>query len=139
MAPLNVSVIFGSIWIQTVFICCATIMLYFLRRGDLISALIDVLSGVIGGGNLRYRNKLEKIFFGFLFLGAFFINAIGLNSFLFATFLTQEPERINTFEKLAKYNPPFFHRNLPSNRRTSILQNIRFDHSILLYFIYLET
>lgn len=138
MEPLNVWAIFGTIWIQIVFICCATIMLYFLRRGELmrriefISTFIDVMTAVTGGGNLRYRDKLEKIFFGFLFFGAFYINAIGIENFLFATFLMQEPERIDNFDKLAKYNPPVFTFDLSND--SDILQNIRFDYSIYTLF-----
>lgn len=130
MAPLNVWVMFGTIWIQILFIVCATIMLYFLRCGDLIrrveliSTFIDVMTAVTGGRNLIYRDKLEKMFFGFLFFGIFFINTIGIDNFLFATFLTQAPERINTFKKLAKYNPPVFKYDLEDN--SPILGQIKY-------------
>lgn len=57
--------IFEAIWIQILFVIFATIMLYFLRRGDLmgdvelITAYMDVMIAVTGGGNLRYRDKFE--------------------------------------------------------------------------------
>lgn len=136
--------VFRTIWIQMVFISCAMIMLYFLRRGDLmrpvdlISVYIDVMIAVIGGGVLRYRDKFEKIFFGLLLFGSFYINTIGVENFLFATFLKQTPERIDTFDKLAvhlkSFNSPIYVNNLETNH--SIIRYIRYEvHSTYYIFI----
>lgn len=133
---LNVLKIFGTIWIQIMFIILATTMLYFLRIGDLmrrvglLSTYIDVLIVITGGGNLRYHNKLEKIFFGILLLGTFFINSIGIDNFLFATFLTEGPRRIDTLDKLISSNLLIFRMGVELNH--SIMQNIRF----VLIFIF---
>lgn len=131
--------VFQTIWIQILFITCAMIMLYFIRRGDLmrpvdlISVYIDVMIAMIGGGVLRYRDKFEKIFFGLLLLGSFYINTIGVENFLFATFLTQTPERIDTFDKLAvhlkTFNSSIYVSNLERNH--SIIQNIRYAVHIM--------
>lgn len=125
--------IIETAWIQIVFILCAMIMLCFLRRGDLNRRVdialvyIDVMIAVTGGGNLRYRNKIEKIFFGILLLGAFYINTIGIDNFLFATFLTDTPDGVDTFEKLAEQQVVNFRYNLASNHpAVQLLRFIRF-------------
>lgn len=128
LTNLNILNMFARAGFHVFFTACATIMLYFLRRGDflrrnsLISDYVDVMIAVIGGGNLRYRNKLEKIFFGVLFLGSFYINAIGIN-FLFETFLAQVPERIDSIETLSKSNHPIFEFDM--NKQPRIIHDIR--------------
>lgn len=68
-AHLSFIQIIKSTWIQFVFIICAMTILYFLRHGELgrrleiTLAYMDVMIAVIGGGNLRYRDKFEKIFY----------------------------------------------------------------------------
>lgn len=132
---LNIWTILLSGWVHILFITFATIMLYFLRRGDLMrrsyitEAFIDVMMTVTGGGNLRLRDKLEKIFFGFLLLGSFYINAIRLDNFLFSTFLAQNPERIDTFEKFAKINPLIIQNDVGINH--SIVRNLRFEYGFI--------
>lgn len=129
---LNLLKVLGLIWIQIIFVIFATTMLYFLRSGDqmrrvqLISTYIDVMIAVTGGGNLRYRDKFEKIFFGFLFFGTFYINAIGVENFLFATFLTETPEHIDSFEKMAKLDPfPVYRSDVEIGH--PIVQFVRFE------------
>lgn len=138
---LDILKVFQATWIQIVFITCAMIMLYFIRRGDLmrrvefISVYIDVMIAVTAGGNLRYRDKFEKIFFGILLLGSFYINTIGVDNFLFATFLSQTPERIDTFDKLAVHLKTFkstiFVENLEINHPA--IQNIRYEPTICIH------
>lgn len=89
------------------------------RQIELFSTYIDVMTDVIDGGNLHYRNKLEKIFFG-----TFYINFFGVDNFLFTTFLTETPEYIDTLEKLRKINPPIYRFDIEKNH--SAIRNIRF-------------
>lgn len=127
---LNILATINRAWYHIGFMICGMIMLYFLRRGDLMlqnnftSAYIDVVIAIFGGGNLRYRNKLEKIFFGFLLLAAFYINTICVENLLYADFLIKTPERIDTFDKLAKLNPIICQYNMGEN--DSAIQEIRF-------------
>lgn len=132
---LNIWTILIGAWIHILFIIFATIMLYFLRRGDLMhrsritAAFVDVIIMVTGGGNIRFRDKLEKIFFAFLLLGSFYINAIRLDNFLFSTFLAQSPERVDTFEKFAKMNPIVIKIDVGINH--PIVKNFRFEYCFL--------
>lgn len=94
--------------------------LFLIRHGDMtrkdtfISVYMDIIIGITNGSNLRYENHLEKIFFSILLFGAFFINTIALDNFLFYTFLTEEPNRMNSLEKYIEFNPPTFELNLPA-------------------------
>lgn len=127
-ARLDIFEFFKRAWIHIVFMTCAIIMLYFLRLGDQMLednftlAYIDVMAVITGGGSIRYRDKLEKIFFGFLFFGSFYINAICVDNLLFAEFLVNAPERIDTFEKLANSKIPIH------------LFNLEMNHSAVQYF-----
>lgn len=127
--------IMSRAWIHILFIIGATVMLYFVRRGDLLSqnefslAYIDIMAVITGAGNIRYRYKLENIFFGFLFFGSFYINAIGIDNTFFANFLTQAPVHVDTFEKLAKLNPPIYSMGLRNDHPA--IKNIKFE----IYFL----
>lgn len=97
-------------WVHIVFAIIAMILLFFLRRGDrairneFSSAYVDVMITITGAGRLRYRDKLEKIFFGILFLGSFYINTIEIDNAFFTEFVTQFPERFDTLAKLKQIN-----------------------------------
>lgn len=130
LVRLNIFNIFDKIWIYILSIIFASIILYLRRCGDLaiqndlISDYVDVIVGIVGGGRLNYRDELEKIFFGFLFLGSFFISAIGMD-FFYETFLTQIPERIDSIEKLNLLpKTPIYLYDLDKNH--SLVNNLRF-------------
>lgn len=79
-----------------------------LRRDGFMSSFIDVFATFIGGGNLVINpNRLEKWFFGILLATSIFVNAIGLHSDLYASFVESD-QRVNTFKDLAKINPPIY-------------------------------
>lgn len=87
-------------------VLCAIRRILKLRRDGFISSVIDVLTTYIGGGNVHInRHMLEKWFYGTVFVTSIFLNAIGLQSSLFSSFVDFEL-KIDTFEKLAKINPP---------------------------------
>lgn len=138
-ARLEISEIFKRAWIHIVFMTFAVIMLFFLRLGNLMlennftMAYVDVMAVVTGGGTIRYRDKLEKIFFGFLLLGSFYVNAICIENLLFAEFLIKAPERIDTFEKLAKCNIPIYAFNLEINHPA--IQSFKYE----FYYIFLNS
>lgn len=76
------------------------------QRIDYFSTYMDVMMPLTGGGTLHYRNDLEKMFFVILLLGAFFMNAIGTDNFLFYTFLTEVTNLTDTLETVAEFNLP---------------------------------
>lgn len=105
-------ILLAGTWIYIALIVWAMTILFFLRRGELhrvdvfTSAYMDITIALTGAANLRYGNHLEKIFFMILLFGAFFINTIALDNFLFYIFLTDEPERVDSFVKFAEIDPP---------------------------------
>lgn len=126
ITELNISTIFKRASFHIMFMIFGTIMLYFLRRGELMLednftlAYVDMVTVITGGGTIRYRDKLEKIFFGFLFLGSFYINAICIENLLFSDFLTQAPDRIDTLVKLDKLNPTIYGTTFGKDNNRSI-------------------
>lgn len=92
----------------------AMIILFLIRRrarlplNGFISIYMDVMVATTSGGSLRYQHKWEKVFFGILLFAAFFINTINIDNFLFYTFLEGDTNRMDTFEKLAAFNPPVY-------------------------------
>lgn len=78
-----------------------------LRRNGLLASFIDVMIPFIGGGNIRIQHKFEKWFFGILFIGAFFIVS-EFSGDLVDWVVSIWNQKINTFEQLAKINPPIF-------------------------------
>lgn len=65
-----------------------------------------------------------------LLLGAFFINAIGMDNFLFATLLTDKPELVDTLDKLKATYMPIFRHNIEMNHSST--KNIRFQLNSVL-------
>lgn len=107
---------FGSLlfnWFNFWIALCAVSLCVFrrilkLRRDGLMSSYIDVLVTFIGGGNLLINHhRLEKWFFGTLLVSSIFLNAIGIESSLYASYVDSFG-RIDTFEKLASINPPIY-------------------------------
>lgn len=78
-----------------------------LRHDGFISVLIDVTVIFIGGGRLRPAHRFERWFFVLLSIGAFFLNAIGLDSTLFPSYL-HPLQSIETFQQLSEINPPTY-------------------------------
>lgn len=78
-----------------------------LRREGFISVLIDVMIIFIGGGQFRLSHRLERWFFAILSMGAFFLNAIGLEATLFPTYLPSQ-QKVETFHQLAEMKPEFY-------------------------------
>lgn len=86
---------------------CAIRRVVKLRRDGFISSFIDVLITFIGGGDLHINDhRLEKWFFGVVYVASIFLNAIGLESTLFLSYVDSD-HRIDTFDKLRHINPPF--------------------------------
>lgn len=90
-------------------ICLFLIRRIIKLRGDgLFSSFIDVLVTFTGGGNLVInRHRLEVWFFVTIFIASFFLNAIGLQSSLYLSYVDVD-HRIATFAELAEINPPIF-------------------------------
>lgn len=101
-------------WIYIALIISSMVILFVLRYGDLdrrytfISVYMDIIIAITSASSLRYQNHLEKIFFAILLFGTFLINTIALDNFLFFTFVTEEVNRMDSFEKYADFNPPTF-------------------------------
>lgn len=95
------------------FIFVAAITLYTIRRklrvlsNDLFSAVVDCWIPFIGGGNLRMDHRLERLFFGILLFGSFFIMCV-FSGDLFDCVVSFLNSKINTFEKLAEINPSIY-------------------------------
>lgn len=122
----------ANIWIPITFSAVGFLMLYFMRRGDLnrqnifIRVWMDIMIAVISGSSIRYQNRLEKIFFAIFLVGVFFINTIFVENFLFYVFVTEEPNRMDTLKKFAKFNQTIFVSNDPIFPDISI-DLIRYD------------
>lgn len=95
------------------FIFVSALTLYTLRRklrvlsNDFFSAVVDCWIPFIGGGNLRMDHRLERLFFGILLFGSFFIMCV-FSGDLFDCVVSFLNAKVNTFEKLARINPPIY-------------------------------
>ena len=95
------------------FISIAAIALYVIRRkyrlsrSNFSSTFFDCWIPFIGGGNLRMRHKYERLFFGILLFGAFFIMSVFAGDLL-DSLLRVRNQKINTFEKLKERNSPIY-------------------------------
>lgn len=78
-----------------------------LRRDGYISCFFDILIGIVGGGNLSMRHRLERWFFGIFLIGNFFLMTFWFDAVFYPTFLIQE-RSIKTFNQLAKVNPKIY-------------------------------
>lgn len=78
-----------------------------LRRGSFISASIDTLIAFIAGGNLRMRHKLERLFFGIVLIGVFFITSIYAGDLLDCTYRILH-QKIDTFDQLKTIQSPIY-------------------------------
>lgn len=94
------------------FILCAAVIFCIrkknrLHRDGYISSFIDVMITFFAGGNLSMRHKLERLAFGILLIGSFFLTAYWLEFGLYPSFLIHD-SKIDTFKKLADISPPIF-------------------------------
>lgn len=102
----------ASGWCYIIFIVMVMAILFFLRHRDLdrenvyLSMYVDVVITLTSASSLHYNNHLEKVFFAILLLGAFLINTIALDNFLFYTFLTEESYHMDSLIKYAEFNSP---------------------------------
>lgn len=105
--PRSIQLLISSILL---FKISAVIILYIirrkfqLRRNDFMSALIDTMVAFTAGGNLRMGHKLERIFFGILLIGNFFIISL-FSGDLLDCFYRILDQKVSTFEQLATMNP----------------------------------
>lgn len=78
-----------------------------LRGSSFVSTFMDILIAFISGGNLGMQHKLERIFFGILLIGAFFIMSIFGGDLLDCVYNTLN-QKIEKFEQLVELNPPIY-------------------------------
>lgn len=78
------------------------------RVVNFMTGFLEVFAVVFGGGNIRCRHHWEKMFFAIALFGSFFLVSIILANFSMHSVLFHEPIQVNTFEKLAKRNVPFY-------------------------------
>lgn len=104
----------ASFWILSITLFFGAIVLYYLRRlaelrvVNFMIGFLEVFAVVFGGGNIRCRHYWEKMFFAIALFGSFFLVSIILANFSMHSVLFHEPIQVNTFEKLAKRNVPFY-------------------------------
>lgn len=116
-------------WVHIVFVIGAVILLFLLRRGDrairneFSSAYVDVMIIITGAGTLRYRDKMEKILFGILFFGSFYINIIQIDNNFFTELVTTVPDRVDSLEKLKTLNSKIYNLDLDENQ--SVIKYLR--------------
>lgn len=113
-----------------IFFFTTTIGLYMLRkflkiRGDIfISSYFDVNIVIFGSGILHIRHKIERIFFGILLIGSFFLSSVWINGFLFENCLISE-QKIDSFADLKRINAPIFIDQLLESHEGFILEMLR--------------
>lgn len=96
-----------------------------LRHDGFISVVIDVAVIFIGGGSLRLDHRFERKFFILMSIGAFFLNAICLDSTLFPSYLSPQ-QKVETLQQLAEINPPIYMPPLLANSENMIVEMLRY-------------
>lgn len=93
----------------------AAIILYVLRRRraelqniNFWSGFLDMYVVVFGGGNIRVRHRWERMFFAIGLIASFFLISLYLADFSMHSILNENPNKIDTFEKLSKQNVTFY-------------------------------
>lgn len=110
------------------FICLAAIILCIIRRkfklrpDGLFSTYIDASVAIIAGGNLRMQHKFERLFFGILLIGAFFMTNLLTGDVLFHIYRSRN--QVNTFEHLATIDSPIYIN--PSLAHTTVQEILKF-------------
>lgn len=138
--------IFALSWMNLFVVLAAIILSIIYRwtglsRDGFISALIDAMVIVTGGGRLRMTHTFERWFFAIVSIGAFFLTAISLGPTLFPSYLLSH-RSINTFQQLAEINPPFYFDYVLRKdqdlvvdmlRYVFLLTNLIFEQSIRIF------
>lgn len=108
--PITVQIVISIILL---FICLATLVLWFIREklerrhNSLVSSFMESLVPFIGGGVIRMQHKLERWFFSVLCMSAFFIVAVLVGDIL-DSIVRIQTQRISTFQELAKADMPIY-------------------------------
>lgn len=102
-----------SFWIVCAIFVVAAIILYQLRRvadlqcASIFIGLFEVFVVLFGGGNIRAQHRCERVFFAIMLVASFFLVSLYLADFSMHSVL-YEPQRVNTFDELAKRDVPFY-------------------------------
>lgn len=101
------------------FVLLSISILYFVRRQtrrvDISTVYLDVMMTTVGGGNLRFFDKWDKIICGILLFGAFLVNTICVDNFLYHAYLLGDANHMDSMDKLIKFNPPIFFSSVEFN------------------------
>lgn len=117
----------GSFWILSAVFFVSTTALYFVRRlagfrvVSFVIGFMEVFAIVFGGGNVHYRHRLERWFFAIAMIASFFLVSLYLAEFSMNIVL-REPQKIDTFAKLAKKTVPFFLSSHFAGRKSNIIE-----------------
>lgn len=99
----------GDLWLFSIMLLVSAVILYLvrriakIRRVNFMVGLLEMFAVAVGGGNLRYQHRFEKMFFAIALIASFFIVSIYLADFSMQSVLN-EPRKVDTFEKLAEQN-----------------------------------
>lgn len=105
----------SSYWFIPFWFITSTILLQLLRRfmskmgkSYISSSALDITTIFFGGGNLRYRHKVEKYYFQILLFGIFFLQSIWVGDFLSKISAVRNVNAIDSFEKLSELETPVY-------------------------------
>lgn len=103
----------GDFWLFSIMLLVSAVILYVVRRiakirkVNFMVGLLEMFAVAVGGGNLRYQHRFEKIFFAIALIASFSFVSIYLADFSMHSVLN-EPRKVDTFEKLAEQNVTFY-------------------------------
>lgn len=103
----------GSNQLLLVFQCLAAAVLCYLRRrhrlrrDGYISCWIDMLAAIFGGGTIRITHRLERWFFGIIFIPIIFLMAVWGGLVFYPTFF-ELAQSFKSIKEIASINPPIY-------------------------------
>lgn len=108
-----------------------TIVLHCVRRlvnvpRSFFTTWMDVCSVSIGGGQLQYRHKWERVFFAIAMIGSFFLISVIMAKFEMKAVISMNDDKIDTFEKLSKKNVPIYYADYWSSDKGVVEIRIRY-------------
>lgn len=103
----------GSNQLLLLFQCSAAAVLCYLRRrhrlrhDGYISCCIDMLAAIFGGGTIRITHRLEKWFYGIIFIPIIFLMAVWGGLVFYPTFFELD-QSFKSLKEIASINPPIY-------------------------------
>lgn len=133
----------GNYWFIIVWFSLTTIILFVIRwqagvkslNNNISSSTLDMITVFCGGGTIRFRHRLDRIYLVIMLIGSFFLLSYCVSTFKSRITSPDQLNNVNSLEKLARLNVPIYASNSLGNDTQYIFSVMRLVVSTFFYVV----